>query len=381
MRAMRNFICACGNITFFRNTHCLACERALGYLPDDNRMAALHQDSQGRLHALAGHGSPDRAVRKCRNYTDHDVCNWLIPAEDDNPLCRACRLNVTIPDLDKPRHRELWVKLETAKRHMLYSIFQLNLPIIDRQEDPEQGLAFRFMADAEAESRFTKPIKGQKRVLTGHANGLITINLAEADDVARTRMREAMGERYRTLLGHFRHEVGHYFWQTLVANTDYLAPFRTLFGDERQDYGKAVKRHYDQGPPKGWRERFISAYASMHPWEDWAESWAHFLHMVDTLETGREFGFVDMRVNVDKDADFETLMYFWTTLSTGMNAVNRSMGLSDSYPFVLHAPAREKLRFVHDVIMAFGEQPLASMDHLAAADHWPPRSGLMPSGF
>jgi hypothetical protein len=88
------------------------------------------------------------------------------------------------------------------------------------------------------------------------------------------------------LLGHFRHEVGHYFWDRLVATDPHqLEEFRVLFGDDRQDYGEALKRHYDEGAPANWQDTYISMYATMHPWEDFAETWAHYLHIVDTLET------------------------------------------------------------------------------------------------
>ena len=122
-------------------------------------------------------------------------------------------------------------------------------------------------------------------MVTGHADGVITLDLAESDDVHRERRRAELGEPYRTLLGHFRHEIGHYYWPILVERAGALERCRALFGDERADYGEALERHYADGPPADWAERHVSAYATMHPWEDWAETFAHYLHIRDTLQT------------------------------------------------------------------------------------------------
>ena len=128
-------------------------------------------------------------------------------------------------------------------------------------------------------------------MLTGHLNGVVTINVSEADDAERERRRAGLAEPYRTLLGHMRHEVGHYYWKRLVTgDADRLARFRELFGDDRDDYAAALTRHYQSGPPQDWQDRFVSAYASAHAWEDWAETWAHYLHMTDTIEIAATCG-------------------------------------------------------------------------------------------
>jgi len=205
------------------------------------------------------------------------------------------------------------------------------------------------------------PAAGQ--VFTGHESGLITINIAEADDPFREKMRVQMGEAYRTLLGHFRHEIGHHYWNRLIQDSPWLLRFRERFGDERADYAQAQQRHYDGGPPQDWGLRFVSAYASMHPWEDWAETWAHYLHITDTLETARAYGLA-LRPKPVTDAppqprlavrrldphSFEDLLAGWLPLTVALNNLNRSMGLPDSYPFILSDTAIEKLRFVHEVI-------------------------------
>jgi hypothetical protein len=216
----------------------------------------------------------------------------------------------------------------------------------------ENGLAFSFKASTEAEP-----------VFTGHNEGLITINVAEADDPFREKTRQQLGEPYRTLLGHFRHEIGHYYWDRLIRGRC-LEPFRAMFGDETADYAGARKRHYESGPPADWTQRFVSAYASMHPWEDWAETFAHYLHIVDTLETARAYGLAlkpkaasglpavaTGRLQFD---DFDDLVSAWFPLTSALNSLNRSMGLADLYPFVLSDAAIAKLRFVHDIVEQAG---------------------------
>jgi hypothetical protein len=177
--------------------------------------------------------------------------------------------------------------------------------------------------------------------------------------------RKAMNEGYRTVLGHFRHEVGHYYWDRLIGETGRLEEFRQLFGDERQDYDAALKRHYRQGPPAGWNMQYISAYATMHPWEDWAETWAHFLHIIDTLETAYAFGMkvqpgiaedyagIQAEMNTDPHTieNFRQIMSQWLPLSFAMNSLNRSMGLNDPYPFVIRPVVMKKLGFIHQVCL------------------------------
>jgi hypothetical protein len=198
-------------------------------------------------------------------------------------------------------------------------------------------------------------------VMTGHDDGVITLNIAEADFAFRENMREKMGEAYRTLLGHLRHEIGHYYWDRLIKDGPRLGNFRALFGDESQSYEEAIKRHYEQGAPVDWQTNFVSAYASMHPWEDWAETWAHYLHIIDTLETAKSHGLTVRMPAADKkgerivtDAlafrDFEALTAGWNALTLAMNSLNRSMGMKDAYPFVLSPQVLGKLRYVHELV-------------------------------
>jgi hypothetical protein len=302
-------------------------------------------------------GAARTEYRLCANYTAYDVCNWAVSASDGNPLCLSCRLTRVIPDLDAAGHRQAWYRLEVAKRRLLYSLLKLRLPVADRQTDPSSGLAFELVAGV------TGP--HQPSAVTGHRDGVITINVAEADDAERERRRIALNEPFRTLLGHFRHEIGHYYWDRLMKNSLRLEAFRALFGDERQDYAAALQGYYANGPRQDWQPRFVSAYATMHPWEDWAETWAHYLHVTDAVETAAACGIalsprrtdepVLERIPTDSspaDGLFDRLIERWFPLTYVLNNLNRALGLPDGYPFVLSAPAIEKMRFVHDTVEA-----------------------------
>ena len=355
---MKIFRCdGCEQVVYFESVRCTRCGRTLAYLPDRGVVAAV--EAEAEKAGDAGGSIVWRALspgggryRPCRNSTEHAVCNWAVPAADTDDYCRACRLNHTIPNLDAAGATEAWHRMEIAKRRLLYTLLGLGLPVETKAENPDGGLAFDFLADGTSAGP----------VFTGHDDGLITINIAEADDPFREKMREQMGETYRTVLGHFRHESGHYYWQRLVENRPRMDAFRKLFGDERQDYGQARDRHYAAGPPAGWWDHHVSAYASMHPWEDWAETWAHYLHMVDGLETARAYGMTLRPVPAGAEPEpalranrlnlhaFDDLMKAWIPLTVALNSMNRSFGMPDCYPFVLTETAIAKLRFVHEIV-------------------------------
>jgi hypothetical protein len=351
---MKLFQCQnCGQPLHFENTRCESCGLSLGYLPDRETITAL------KPHTSAGNPEPrawraladNKRYRFCAN-AEYDVCNWLIPAAAPDAYCAACRHNRMIPDLSLPENLNRWRALEAAKHRLFYTLFQLRLPVETQAESPA-GLAFQFLADVGPAT---------PSIMTGHTDGVITINLAEADDAERERRRQEMGELYRTLLGHFRHEIGHYYWDRLIANSPHLEDFRRIFGDERQDYAAALQNYYVTGAPADWSERFISAYASSHPWEDFAETWAHYFHMVDTLETAHVAGLA-VRPKLPQspgavfdlhppDTDMKRLVEAWLALTFAVNSVNRSMGLHDLYPFVLGPLAVAKLTFVQERIRA-----------------------------
>jgi hypothetical protein len=350
---MKTFHCdKCSQQVFFENTLCFNCQSMLGYQPAQRTINSFEQTPTGYWRSL-NRCDEGRLYKQCINYVQHNVCNWMLPAGDPHALCESCQLTVVIPALSNPKNHVLWSRLETAKRRLLFSLASLNLSPVSKAEQPATGLAFQFL-DNEVTN---------EQVMTGHDNGLITLNIAEADPAYRESTREQMHERYRTLLGHFRHESGHYYFDRLIDGTAWVDGFRALFGDERQDYSGCLHRHYEQGPPSDWESHFVSSYASSHPWEDWAETWAHYLHMVDTLETAHACGLslqpakagepaLDNRSLPVKTGAFEETLHDWFALTYVLNSLNRSIGMPDSYPFKLSTPVLDKLAFVHKVVQA-----------------------------
>jgi len=333
---MKIFSCsACKHLAFFENSQCVRCGHLLSYLPDRGLLSAMEpegSDSAAMFLAVDSSAAGAR-YRLCQNYLNHGVCNWAIPEAEPHEECLACRLN------------------ETAKRRLLFTLMELGLPLETKRDQPETGLAFAFKKDG----------ANGERVLTGHCDGLVTINVSEADSPSRERARVELGERYRTLLGHFRHESGHYYWDRLLKGSPALSEFHELFGDEQQDYAEAVQRHY-AAPHQNWADDFVSSYATMHPWEDWAETWAHYLHMVDTLETAQSHGLALRPLPVGGASvepvtlrgihreRFDDLIRAWVPLTVALNSLNRSMGLADAYPFVLAERVVAKLELVHQVV-------------------------------
>lgn len=359
----RAFSCACGRPVFFRNSECLACHRPLGYAAERGMLLPLEAAGEGGWRRVGAARSAPRYAR-CANLDTVTGCNWLLAAAEVRAgftLCRCCRLTRTLPDLSHAEGGLWWNRIELAKRRLVSSLIGLKLPVRSKLEDAELGLAFDLLLS---------PPEGPA-VITGHADGVITLDASEADDARREQRRGSLGEPYRTLLGHLRHETGHYYWQRLVEPSPaWLERCRALFGDERQDYGAALERHYNAGPPPDWGRHFVSAYASAHPWEDWAETWAHYLHLVDTLDTARSFGLDGERVELsyerfgaellaDTAGDAEAgrflpLINSWMELTGVLNELSRSMGVADFYPFVLSVPAVRKLYLVHCVIRDAG---------------------------
>lgn len=350
---MMLFSCSrCGNTVYFGNTACARCGAALGFAVDRMRLVALTPgpgpgdmaETDGTLH------------RYCANH-DFSACNWLVPATFvPGTLCAACRLNRWIPDLSVPANLTRWRRVEYAKHCLVYALVRLGLPIPNRLDDPGRGLAFDVLSD----EHVADPTE---RVMTGHDGGIVTINVREADPAEREKLRQALGEPYRTLIGHFRHEIAHFYWALLVDGTPEVEAFRAVFGDERADYQEALAAHYRNGPAPDWALSYVSAYASSHPWEDFAETWAHYLHIVDTLDTAyafgltlkprvREFGPLSTDVSFAPyaEADFDRLIATWVPLTAAVNSLNDSMGQPDLYPFVLSDPVIEKLRYIHGLI-------------------------------
>lgn len=366
---MKAFHCTCKTrpALFFESSSCTVCGRTTGLTDSLDQVQAFDYDSERQVYFLAE--SPEQGYRKCQNFAQYQVCNGMILAEnkaDSDGLCFSCRFNATIPNLDVPEHLPLWRKMETAKRRALYTLKALGLPLLNGHAHPEQGLTFDFTVDRSANSHFESALPGHAPVMTGHDCGHITINLAEADEVARSKTMLDMGERYRTLLGHFRHELGHFYFDRLIAvDASKHELCKRYFGDDEQDYQQALDRHYQQGAPHDWPQNFISEYATMHPWEDWAETWAHYMHILDTLETAQCAGVVVHSPRLDEQSrvkdlqlpqnadyfnaqtDFDTVLSTWMRFAVVLNSLNRSMGLPDAYPFVLTEQVRQKLKVVH----------------------------------
>jgi hypothetical protein len=366
----RSYHCRCGRPVFFQNSRCLACGTELGYDPHTARVLPIEPIPSRAEWRVAG-DFESNLFRRCANFETSAACNWLVSDLDKlgltQGLCIACRLNRTIPDLSVPENGVLWGSIEAAKRRLVSVLLVLDIPVASKDENPESGLAFDFLQNPE----------NGPRVMTGHANGLITLNIEEARTSTREQVREQMNEPYRTLVGHFRHEVGHYYWDRLIMGTPWIGEFRRLFGDERADYAEAVQRNYKQGPPADWPSRFVSAYASTHPWEDWAETWAHYLHIADTLATAISFGLDPRNLELQiepfprdalyqpeaPDAErFLTFLNSWITLGAVMNEMSRGMGVADFYPFALPRAAVAKLQFIYIVIKKEQERLKRSTD-------------------
>lgn len=365
---MKHFQCGgCGAALFFGNRSCLQCGRDAAYLPAAHAMVALDYDALGRplpLHPAAGH----HPWQHCINRQPDDVCFWLVDPADHQALCRSCRLSTLIPDLSVADNLANWRRVEAAKQRLIHNLFDLGLPV-DRPLDGVAPLSFHLLAALP-----------DAPVVTGHLDGLITLDVAEADDAERMRRREALGEPYRTLLGHLRHEVGHYYWSVLARDPAFLDGFRERFGDERIDYAEALKRHYENGPPPDWQQTWITAYASSHPWEDWAECWAHFMHLSDAVQTacahglrfdgerllgseGRAMSDVAMPPALDAATlarrwplDGTTLLDAWQPISLLANDLNRAMGHPDAYPFVVSQPVRSKIGFIAEQVRQLAQR-------------------------
>ena len=318
---MRSFSCrTCGSPLFFENSLCISCGTALGFSRDERDIVPV--DESGQYVDATG-----LVWHVCANL-NFSGCTWLAPHEGGQ--CSACDLTRTRPADDDHVGLAQFPAAEAAKRHLVVELDTLGFDI--------GGLVFDMLSSSDAAG---------EGVVIGHADGVITLDLAETDDARRERIRQELGEPYRTLLGHLRHEVGHFVQSQLVTDQqpDRLARSRELFGDETADYQAALDRHYDEGPPPDWASSFITTYATMHPFEDFAETFAHYLHISDTCDTAAAYGLVT--VDVSAFSVFRDLVRaVWVPLSVALNQINRSMGKADVYPFVIPDPVLDKLDFV-----------------------------------
>jgi hypothetical protein len=373
---MKTFKCDCENhqILFFESKSCVACERVVGVDDRFNKVETYNLDENSGYYFKTK--QPEVHYQKCDNNANYGVCNGMVNMNTFEPvpnkdevLCYACRFNEIIPDLSIVEHIPLWRKMEIAKRRAIYTLKALSLPLQNIRQNPKSGLSFDFTTDRDVNDHFLTKLDDQETIFTGHDSGHITINLAEADEVARSHTKLAMGEQYRTLLGHFRHELGHYYFEKLIVGSPKKHELcKKYFGDDELDYQEALKQHYENGAPENWSDNFISEYATMHPYEDWAETWAHYMHIMDTLETAKNFnitGSVRDAEDIEKVGDLKlpqssyffssqtsitSILDTWMDFAVILNSLNRSMGMNDAYPFVLTQSVRTKLSFIHHAI-------------------------------
>lgn len=349
---MQRFTCDCGNVLFFGSFKCLKCGGEVGHDPGDRQMVRVR---------------PGGKFKRCDNGVKHGVCNWVLPSKAKESLCLACDMNRTIPDLSSSRNLMLWGRMEMAKRRLIYTLLKMDISLPSKRANPQAGLTFDIV------STVSNPT-----VTTGHLNGVITVNLEEADDTYRQINRQQLGENSRTLLGHFRHESAHYLWQRCLSELAWDNPlrlaFRERFGDEWQDYAAALNSHYQKGAPAGWEQQYITGYAASHPWEDWAETWAHYLQIIEGLETSECLG-IDIRnlalplvmlpaeagtlpaglpQNPNTDGEFLAWLQRWMCVSTVLNEISHSIGEAPLYPFVIPVRVAQKLRLAHHYAQVWG---------------------------
>ena len=336
---MRDFHCPkCGQRLAFENSACLSCGSALGFSLEQMALLVIAEGGDAGQAGFVSAGEYELCANR------HIAkCNWLVPTHHPGGLCTSCALTLERPNDADTEGLVAFARAEAAKRRLVAELHELKLPIVGRDRDADYGLGFRLLSSA------------HEKVFTGHKNGVITLDLAEGDDVHREQLRVEMDEPYRTLLGHFRHEIGHYYFYRLITpSSDNLARFNELFGDPDADYQEALDRHYRDGAPEGWRESYVSSYATMHPAEDWAETFAHYLHIRDALDTSAWCGLAPASATYDRTplgpSAFPTIIEMWLPLSWSLNMVNRSMGHDDLYPFVLPVAVLDKMQFVHTVI-------------------------------
>jgi hypothetical protein len=318
---MRAFLCrVCDSRLVIEDVACSVCQTATGYSRLEGDMVPVLNGTY--LDTGGAHWFP------CRN-RELSGCNWLVPYEGEQ--CFSCGLTRTRPPDADLEGLALYPVAEAAKRHLVAELDRIGLPIVARAEDPDAGLCFDMLSSV------------SEKITMGHNRGVVTIDLAEGDDVIRVKMQREFGEPFRTMLGHFRHEIGHYY-EMLLVRGDFIEQARALFGDENEPYQEAIERHYREGPPRGWEASFISSYATMHPFEDFAETFAHFLHIRDAVDTANNFGLASAD---DDTVEFgELVRNTWIPLSTALNQINRSMGRRPLYPFRLPDRVIEKLEFV-----------------------------------
>ena len=348
---MKVFQCGyCLHPLYFENASCEKCGHLCGYRSEGRTMLTFDHISLPLIS-----DREKTAYKFCQNHA-HGVCNWVIPLESTDKFCSACKLNRTIPVLRNAKNFKKWQHLEIAKHRLIYQLQKIGLPLPSKMENEDDGLCFDFV------SRAMDP-----KLMTGHARGVITILISEANNAEREKRRKALDEPYRTLIGHLRHEVGHYFWKRLIfTNQKVLDEYRAIFGDERLSYADSLEAYYKKPNDNNWQANFISQYATAHSWEDWAETWAHYLHIMDMEETAF---FFKLKVGMDNETEtkvsvdpysvqnFDEIVKTSVPLTFAVNSISRAMGHQEVYPFTLTPSIIDKLKFIHKLLFNFGQIP------------------------
>jgi hypothetical protein len=307
----------CGNEVFFDSLRCVRCATEL----------AFELEPTGSLRvadaAFAGRCEMRHAWR----------CNWQ--PDSSGPFCTSCLIVDAGTHADNP----LLAAFLLAQRRALAQLSELGVAWTGNVDDPAQP-PLRFT--------YRSSVAGDAPTI-GHLAGLITLDLDEADPAEREQIRATLGEQYRTPLGHIRHELGHYVWLRHVASDPARhAEFRAVFGDETVDYAAALDAYYARPEDESWPDEYVSPYATAHPWEDFAESWAQVMHLHDVVTTGAAWGVVEF-----PDGPFDPQQWISTAVlaSLAANELARAMGMRDLYPFALSPGARRKIeaawRLVH----------------------------------
>ena len=337
---MRIFHCdRCDHAVPFSAQRCAVCDASLGYVADERTIHVLSDTPETAVFALAD----GRTVWRCLNAAWG--CNWVVPAASDNPWCRSCQLTRGRPDEARHDAIEAWITAEAAKRRLVHQLDELSLPVEARSAAAPDGLAFDLVY-----------LPGEAQI-TGHLDGLVTLDLAEIDDRHREDLRKMLGEPFRTVIGHLRHEIGHHYWGRLVGQSNDVAGFRQLFGDETADYRGAIDQFYANADEAWDHRRFVSPYAAAHPFEDWAETFAHYLHIMDAIDTATAYELVPAEPPGAKgDASphdwFEAMLNAWRPINDAVNAVAESLGAAPLYPFDPVGIVIDKLAFVHQQVVA-----------------------------
>lgn len=327
----------CDHRVFLDDLHCLNCGAELVYEPMVGGFAlavcpCLHRDERQCNWAAAADDAPaaDTVTAPVGSTGPADDA----PAAACRQPCAACRrITVSVQAAETP---ELVAAFCAAIRRTLRRLHD-GFGIDERRIDPPLRFALERSVSDWA-------------VTIGHTDGLITLDVAEADPLHRESQRTALGEPYRTPLGHVRHEVGHWVWAAAVAPCPgALDEFRSRFGDEQVDYQAALSEHYQQDDDGSWRQDWISRYAAAHPWEDFAESTAHVLHLDDVLHTAAVG-----RLAPAAEGSFTARYTAWTELVVELNEVTRAMGEDDLYPFAPPPAAVDKMHLAERLLRSIG---------------------------